>query len=123
MSEIKTWRKLEYNMLNRLHVFSGIKQEEIKDIFMSLVYEMILDYRNGHPSVIPNLGEIKFVYTGDSLREDGLVDANIKVEVSLCQDMIRSIGQIVDGEESDIEKKLMNRMRNILSEKLDIVED
>ena len=120
MSKLEKVRKLELNMLNRLHTFSGLKQEDIRDLFMALAYEMIVDYRNGHTSTIPCLGELKLVYCGDSLRADGLMDAKVEVQLDLSQDMIRAVGQIVDGEESDIEKRQMNKIINFLSNKLDI---
>jgi len=107
-------------MLNRLHSFSGIKQEDIRDLFMALAYEIMVDYRNGKPATIPYLGDLYLSYIGDSLRPDGLVDAKVDVKLDLCQDMIRAVGQIVDGEESDIEKRQMNILKNKFSEKLDI---
>lgn len=120
LSDQAKFRKLETNMLNRVHTFSGLNQEQIRDIFYSLIYEIMVDYRNGKKSIIPSLGTLEIIYRGDELRKDGLVDAKVEIKFEPCQDVIRSIGQIVDEEESDIERRQFHKFLNTISEHLHI---
>jgi len=111
-------KQKELNMLQRLHSFSGLRQDQIKKLFRDLSYQMLRDYRLNDSSYIPFLGEVTINYQGDVQTDKGL-KASVILDFDLSEEFIRSVGQIVDGEScSDYEKEMMGRIKESLEEKL-----
>lgn len=111
-------KQKELNMIQRLHSFSGFRQDQIKKLFKDLTFQMVRDYRMGNSSYFPFLGEVSINYDGDENTDKGL-KAKVELEFDLSEEFIRSIGQIIDGEESsDIENDMMQRIKSSLQEKL-----
>lgn len=111
-------KQKELNMIQRLHSFSGIRQDQIKKLFRDLVYQMLKDYRLGDSSYFPFIGEVNIEYAGEEHTDKGL-RAKVSLDFDLSDEFVRSVGQIIDGEScSEFEKDMLTRIKTSLEEKL-----
>lgn len=78
---------------------------------------MVRDYRNGDSSYVPFIGECTISYEGEEETDKG-IKAKLSLEFDLSEKFVRSVGQIIDGEEkSDIENEMLGRISASLQDK------
>lgn len=104
--------------VERLHLLSGIGKENSRNFFESLLTIIILDYLEGEKTYLPFIGEFTLTYKGDTYNGD-TKKAIIDVDFNADDVLLRNIGQIQDGEETDIEDVFEKRLQNALSERLE----
>ncbi len=104
-------------VVNKISMLTGLKKEDIKNVFESLTVLSILDYLNSNYTDIPYLGTLEIKYATDKI-ENKVKKAILECNFQPCDYLNKNIGQINDGETSDIEKKLKMRSQAVLGEYL-----
>lgn len=102
--------KKEKEIVHRLHLLTGKPFNEVKDFYEGLLLNFVISYLDKEPVSIPLFGEIYFHYHGDEITSKGR-KAKIDIDFTPSDLLIRVIGQIEDGEESDLEKALKEKNR------------
>lgn len=105
--------KEEKDIIHRVHLLSGKSYDEVNEVFESLALCAALAFLEKEPIDIPLFGKIEVFYKGDVLTEQGR-EAKLDIEVTPSPALKKIIGQIEDEEESDIEKSLQSKIKNIL---------
>ena len=105
--------KEEKDIIHRVHLLSGRSYEEVNEIFESLCLCATLAFLEKEPIDIPLFGRMEVFYKGDKLTERGR-EAQLDIKVEPSPALKRIIGQIEDETESDIEKSLQSKIKNIL---------
>lgn len=109
--------KTAKKVIDKISLISGIKKDNVREVFESLGILIILNYAHGEETEIPLIGNLQLEYKGDRY-EEGLKEAIINGNVSYDDFIIRNIGQIHDEEETDVEKILRNKIHSSLGEYL-----
>lgn len=104
--------------VERLHLVSGMGKENSRNFFESLLTLIIIDYLEGESTYLPFIGEIKINYAGDTFHKDKK-KAVLRIDFSASDELARNIGQIEDGDETDIEGVFEQRLQNALNERLE----
>jgi hypothetical protein len=102
----------EKEAMRVLQLIFGRPANEINELFESVGISAVLSYVKKENIVIPYIGKIKLSYEGDSLTMKGK-EAKLKPEFIPSPFLIRNIGQIEDGVETEIEKILANRFKPV----------
>lgn len=117
MKETNHYRTKERDIMFKVSLGTGLKDYQIKDAFMFWAYELFVAWQEGDTAVLPYIGEVRFEYTGDVEKKEGR-QATGKIHIELCDEFLKMIGQCVDGEKSDFERKVDRRLRTALASKL-----
>lgn len=104
--------------VERLHLLSGLGKEDSRNFFESLLTLIILDYLEGEETYLPFIGRVKVHYKGDRYEGD-VKRAILDIDFQPDDMLIKNIGQIEDGDSSDIEEVFEKRLRNALSERIE----
>jgi hypothetical protein len=107
----------EKNALNLTRVLFGKNARDTKEFFESLGIQAVLSYSKGDKIIIPFVGEISVKYTGDELSSKGRV-AKLETTFTPSPFLVRNVGQIQDGADTEAEKILMSRFQAVFKEKL-----
>lgn len=102
----------EKEAMRVLQLLFGRPANEVNDLFESIGISAVLSYVKGESIVIPCIGKIKLVYGGDSLTAKGK-EAQLQCEFTPSPFLIRNVGQVEDGEETEIERILANRFKPV----------
>lgn len=105
--------KKEKEMVHKIHLLTGYPHSEVRDFFESFLVTFLIDYLEKDATSIPFFGDIKLKYLGDANFSTGRV-AQVDAEFSPTDFLVRTVGQIEDGEESDLEKHLKDKIQQIL---------
>lgn len=105
--------KEERDVIQRIHVLSGEPVESVRKIIESLCMSILISSMEDEDIYIPLLGRVSVVYKGDVITRDGR-EADISVEVEPSKSLKRLVGQIEDGQESDLEVELKKEISKIL---------
>lgn len=105
--------KEEKDIIHRVHLLSGKPYDEVNEIFEALCLCSVLAFLEKEPIDIPLFGKMSVSYSGEELTEKGK-EAQVRIDVTPSPALRRVIGQIEDEVESDIEKSLQTKIRNIL---------
>lgn len=97
--------KEDKSTIQRLHLLSGLPYEECKELCKYFSVMMALDYMEGHPTHIPFIGDIDIEYLGDTIKKQGK-EAILSITLEPEPGLRRIIGQIEDGEETELHKIL-----------------
>lgn len=116
MEKLKMYKK-EKEVIHKIHLLTGKPYEDVKEVFEGILYMVLLAYLEKEPVYIPFFGEIELKYLKDRYTQSGRV-AEIDIDFSPNEFLLRVIGQIEDKEESDIEKFLKNKIHSILKSML-----
>ena len=109
--------KSEREILHRIHLLSGKSYEEVRDVFEGMLYLSVLSYLEKEPVVIPFFGEFDIKYVRDTVTKGGR-EAELDVDFTPNKFLKRTIGQIEDKDESDMEKMLKDKIHTIISDLL-----
>lgn len=105
--------KEEKDIIHRVHLLSGRSYDEVNEIFESLCLCATLAFLEKEPIDIPLFGKMEVFYKGDKVTEKGR-EAQLDIKVTPSPALKRVIGQIEDETETDIEKSLQTKIKNIL---------
>jgi hypothetical protein len=83
--------------LTRIHLFLGQSRSLTQELFESLATYIIMEHLNGRDIVIPYLGKLALTFQGDEIRKTGK-QAVVETHLDLSSLILRSIGQVHDGE-------------------------
>lgn len=109
----------ERDILHRVHLISGKPMNEITDMFEALSVVCVMAYLEKEAIVLPLFGKIDIEYKGDKLLESGLKEANLNIQITPGKFLKKVIGQIEDGDESEIEKILKGKIDKVLKNMLE----
>jgi len=102
------------NTLKKLQLMTGGSLKETKIFLKYFFIIIIMDFLEDKSTQVPYFGEIKINHINDVIKKEGkeaVIDLIFKADPQL----LRSIGQIVDNEESDIEKFLYDNIEEELN--------
>lgn len=116
MEKLKIYKK-EKEVIHKIHLLTGKPFNDVKDVFEGILYMMLLAYLEKEPVYLPFFGEFELKYLKDRYTQNGRV-AEIDIDFSPNKFLLRTIGQIEDKEESDLEKFLKNKIHSILKDML-----
>lgn len=107
--------KKEKDAVHRLHLLTGKSYQEVREFYEGLLLDFILRYLEKEPVTIPLFGDIFFHYMGDEYSSKG---RRAKIDIDFIPEdfLIRVIGQVEDGDESDLEKHLKEKIRKSIEE-------
>jgi hypothetical protein len=113
--------KPEKDMVHRIHLLTGLSHEQVQSVFEGFLYATLMDYSNNESINFPFLGEITITYLKDTITKKGRV-ADLKVSFEPDSFLVRTIGQIEDGDViSDLEEYLQNEIKSILKKSFENV--
>ncbi len=101
--------KQEKEIFHKVHLLSGKSYDDVREVFEGFLYLSLLSYLEKTSIVLPHFGEINISYKGDKLQKDGR-EAILETDFVPSNILKRTIGQIEDKEESDLEKVLMEKI-------------
>jgi len=104
--------------IEKISLLSGVSKENTRAVFENLLNLIVINHTNGESTYVPFMGEINLIYRGNDYH-GFYKKAIIESDFSPSEEIIRNIGQIEDGEETDIEKVFQKKLQNSLSEKLE----
>lgn len=99
----------------KLHLISGLRKDDVRNFFESLLSLIVLNYVEGEKTYIPFLGEVEIKHVKDEY-EEGKKKAVLDVSIDADYNLRHNVGQIADGEETDIEDIFKRKLRNTLEE-------
>jgi hypothetical protein len=110
--------KSEKESINRLHLITGKPLHEVREFYEGLLIDFMISYMDKSPVKIPLFGEIIFKYLGDEVTKKG---RRAKIDIDFIPDsfLLRTIGQIEDGDESDLEIHLREKIRKSITSSLE----
>lgn len=104
--------------VEKLNLLSGLGKESSRNFFESLLAQIIIDYLDGESTHFPFIGTITIKYKGDRFEGD-IKKAILDIDFVPDDMLIKNIGQIQDGDETDIEEIFEKRLQNALTERLE----
>jgi hypothetical protein len=93
-------------------LLTGKPFEECKEFLEGLATMLVMDYQESGTTRIPLVGDVSITYNGDEMTPEGKV-AIVEVDVEPDHFMRRTVGQIQDGVENDLERLQKERIRKI----------
>lgn len=96
-------------VIQKIHLLSGLPLDECKEFYKYQVTALILDYMENKSSHIPLIGDLKIEHLGDTYRNRKGREAVLSVEFSSDAFLNRAVGNIEDGEETEIHDSILRR--------------
>lgn len=101
--------------IEKVHLISEQSLEDTKIFFEALLTYIVLNFAEGQPTVLPGIGELHIQHLHDDITSEGK-KAVLQLDFFADDYLTKNIGQIVDKEESEIEKRYKARIKNLLNE-------
>lgn len=92
---------------NAIQLISGIEHSEIKTMFEDIGIYALLSYKKDGKILIPFVGEVNIINDGSGLQSNFMPS----------QFLVRSIGQIENGEDTEFDCMLAKRFNDVLLSK------
>jgi hypothetical protein len=108
----------EREALHTIQLLFGKPLRHVRGLFESIAINAVISYLKQEDIVIPYIGALKVSYVGDKISGKGR-EARIKCELTPSAFLTRNIGQAEDGEETDAERILLNRIKGIFKSRLE----
>lgn len=105
--------KQEREVIHKIHLLSGRSYEEVKDVYEGFLYSIVLSYLEKEPIYFPLFGEIDIHFIKDKMTKGGR-EAELEIIIQPHEMLKRIIGQIEDGDETDLEIILKNKINKTL---------
>lgn len=105
--------KQEKEFIKRIHLLSDIPEKDVREVFEGLLYYAVFSYVNKEPIYIPLLGNI-YLYHEDDIETKKGLKASVRSEFEISQYFNKVVGQIKDGETSDLQKHLIEKIKKEL---------
>jgi hypothetical protein len=112
---------IERDTIEKVRLISGSTSEQSKDFFESFITYIVLNYMEGKETIVPYLGVIKLNYEGDEIVKNGK-EAKVSLEFIPNSNIKKIVGQIADGEETEIEQSFFKKIKYQLEEIVNIKE-
>lgn len=103
----------EKDLIYRVHLLSGKSLTDITDMFESFCLCAVLSYLEEESLNIPLIGKMDITYEGEEITALGK-EAKVNISIEANKFLKKVIGQIKDGSETDLEKSLELKIRNII---------
>ena len=103
----------EKDLIYRVHLLSGKSMSDVTDMFEAFCLCSVLSCLEKESISIPMIGDMNITYDGEDISAIGK-EAKVSINVVANKYLRKVIGQIHDGEESDIEKSFELKIKNIL---------
>lgn len=97
-----------------LHRLSGVSIQDLKATFDALGTYMILNFMEDKQSYIPYIGNLKTVYEGEDYIS-GTKKAKVSFEIEVDDMYIKNVGNAVDNNDTDIEKRILQAIGDELT--------
>jgi len=107
------YSKEDKDTIQMLHLITGKPYKDCKDFFEGFALLVAISFLKEKPVHIPLFGDIKLDHVGEEFVRGGK-KARIKIDVSLNSFLSKSIGQLSDGTESEIQKLYMEKVKELL---------
>lgn len=104
--------------LKEISLMCGYPYDEIKKIFEIFNVIISIKYSENSFAYIPFIGSLDILYKGDELKKEGK-QAILETHIDADPMLKKTIGQIEDGEMSDVEKFYFESIRNSLEKIVD----
>lgn len=105
----------EREMIEKVHLLTGQNIETVKEVLEGVVTQIVFDFLESKPTEFPLVGKMTLEYLGDTI-ESGAKVAQVDMIFEPSELLLRTIGQVIDGEESEIEKLFKRKIRIDLEE-------
>ena len=99
--------------IDKIHLLSGESKQSVRNLFEALASLIILNYMEKESTNIPFLGNIILEQHGNEITKEGKV-AIVDIKIEPDNNLLKNIGQIDDGEETEIEKIFKRRIQESL---------
>ena len=103
--------------IEKTRLVAGATYEQTKDFFESLYATLILNYLENKPTYIPYFGKLDFKYIGDEIKQGGK-EAILSCTFEADYVVKKTVGQIIDGEETEIENLFLRKIKMELDNKI-----
>ncbi len=103
--------------IEKIHLISGTKKEDTKNLFEALGIYIILNYYGQEEIYLPYVGKLRFNYLGDDLVQNSK-RAKVELEFEPDNFLLKNIGQIEDDDIPDVVKLFQSRIQATLGEYL-----
>jgi hypothetical protein len=110
--------KKEKEILHKVHLLTGKPYEDVKEIIEGFLKLGVLSCLEKEPVVFPLFGELDITYKGDKIVPQGK-EAILETVFEPSPLLKRSIGQMKDGDESDLEKMLLGSIKESIQKYLE----
>lgn len=104
-----------------LSALSQTTYESTKSVMEGLVVALLLSYHEKQSFHIPEIGDITIRYQGDYVTPKGR-KANVSIDFSPDEFIIKNIGQIEDGEQGILlqryQKRIREHLKNLTTEEV-----
>jgi len=100
----------------KIRLFTGLTYQQVKDVLESFYTLVTINYLEGKTTHIPYLGEISIEYKGDEIKAGGR-EAILHLSVDADSMLKRVIGQIQDGDETEVERIFLDKIKMELDTK------
>jgi hypothetical protein len=101
--------KREKEIFHKIQLLSGKPYDDVRSVFEGFLYYSVLSYLEKEPIIFPYFGEIKIKYVKDIVTKRGR-EAVLETSFEESDLLKRTIGQIEDKEESDLEVALKEKI-------------
>ena len=105
--------KEEKDLIYRIHLLSGKPLSDVTDMFEAFCLCTVLACLENEPIRLPLVGDVNVTYEGETISALGK-EAKLSLSVVPGKYLTKVMGQIHDGEESEIEKSLEVKITSIL---------
>lgn len=118
MSSLKT-TKIDNETILKIHSLStDLSEKTIKKTFSTLLQCILYNYMDESKTYIPYLGNLSIEHT-DDIKENGLSKAKLTIEIDASDFLCTAIGNIDDGELTEVDKFLIENIGYELENKLE----
>jgi len=107
--------KAEKEVFQKIHLLSGRSYEDVKEVMEGFIYLGVLSYLEREPITIPFFGALTIDYIKDIITQNGR-EAELDFQFQPSLFLARTIGQIEDEDESDLEKLLKDKIHSSLED-------
>jgi hypothetical protein len=110
-------------VLNLLQARSSYSTISIREIFEHLAVHNVLMYLEKRPIYIPFLGNLEIDYQGDKIVKGSFTEAILDGKLTPSEFLKRTIGDIEDGNMTDLLTIFEKKIENEMNIKVDVDED
>ena len=102
-------------IIHKTHLLCGKSEDDIRDVYDSLITAICMAYEEGEELRLPILGELKIQYNGDKIVGDKK-EAQLEMSIIPSDHIKKIIGEIVDGGENEIQNNLVDKIMRCLKD-------
>ena len=100
--------------IEKLHLLTGESKETVRRFFESFAFLVTTNFLDDEWTNIPFFGDVKLHHVGDENVRGGK-RVQLELDFEAEENLLKNIGQVVDGDTSEIEQVFMNRIHSALN--------